>query len=91
MVTEEIYYLRESHNCPRTFDTYFSLKYLANNDMSTICRRGPADQPTDGAPHRVGHVVRLGARRAYLHSGNCKMQKLIILDQWSLVYSINRL
>ena len=28
IVTEAIYDLRESHNCPRTFDTYFSLLYL---------------------------------------------------------------
>ena len=28
IVTEAIYNLRESHNCPRTFDTYFILWYV---------------------------------------------------------------
>ena len=34
IVTEAIYDLRESHNCPRTFDTYFTF-YNPDNEHST--------------------------------------------------------
>ena len=35
-VTEAIYDLQESHNCPRTFDTYFNIYFLPGTGVQVV-------------------------------------------------------
>ena len=82
IVTEAIYDLRESHNCPRTFDTYFI--YTVNLDTRGL---SPQRWLHQGAPNLQGVLrgcPRLSSRSRKNVLDTSMFKKLTFAEPWML-------